>query len=385
MKKTQKNFLNAIILLFIGGILLQSPVNSIFQTNSFSSTLTIPSDELISPSSSIYINKQDVSVVPLKFKVVASNAMIEDFLKNIAGDMVNITAVLVKGNEDPHTFEPVQSEINALSTADVFFLLGREDLEPWWEGHANQAGWNQSILQDNPDLKVVKLINSSMVQVDPLTGIENPHVWMDPNNAKIMCKMIYQELNATLLESQSTQLTSNYNQYIQKLDGLATDINAAKVKWTDVPIVSEHNAFMYLYNLLKMNRIAIIEEQHGVDPSAGHIQDIREKMLAINCTLIAAMAPNVKEDTITQIARDTNSKIVAGAPLIGMFGYDDIEITTYIQMIEYNLRALDNAAAPDENAAGIPGYNLFIIVGIMGLTALFFVKNTKKSWYKRKS
>jgi len=67
----------------------------------------------ISTNASIYQSE------PLQ--VVTSTTLLKDLVSNIGGIQVTLNSILVEGNEDPHTYEPTASEIDALINADIFF------------------------------------------------------------------------------------------------------------------------------------------------------------------------------------------------------------------------------------------------------------------------
>ena len=70
----------------------------------------------------------------------------------------------------------VVNEIEKVAQADLFVRLGLEGLEPWV----------QSVLDVNPGVNVLELVNSSMIEFDDIINSNNPHVWMNPNNVKTM-------------------------------------------------------------------------------------------------------------------------------------------------------------------------------------------------------
>ncbi|MCF2139381.1 MAG: metal ABC transporter substrate-binding protein [Candidatus Lokiarchaeota archaeon] len=317
----------------------------------------------MTPSS---VNAQSSSQI----KVVASTELLQDFAQQVGGNFIDITAVLVEGTEDPHTYEPVQSEINALMEADVLLLMGRSDLEPWWNNY------KETVLTDNPNLCIVSVMNESMVEKDPLLNMENPHGWMSPKIAKEMAHNIYLAFKELLNSEDETLLTQQYSNYIKKLDNLLTEINSEKDKYAGLKVVVHHPSFMYLYDLLGIQRIAIIEEQHDVEPSPQHIQAIKDIMKAENCTTIVSQT-NLDNSLVLQLARDMNSSIVWGIPLLGMKTTNDTTISAYIDMIEYNLWALEHPEIPSDATSSIPGYYLGIFGGTFGVAIIILLVQPK--------
>ena len=74
-------------------------------------------------------------------KIVASNTIIQDIVENVVGEGID---VIVSGAEDPHSYEPTSSEVEALDNADIIFRLGLENVEPWWESDRKSTRLNSS-------------------------------------------------------------------------------------------------------------------------------------------------------------------------------------------------------------------------------------------------
>ena len=280
-------------------------------------------------SSSIY--SSPISQQPSgEIKVVTSLTIIADWAKEI-GDGLFTPAPIVTGGEDPHTFELLGSDIQMIENSDLFIVFGREGLEPWLE----------KVLPAGHTLNVLYLITEDMIEIDPVTGAPNPHVWVSPVLAKIFVQNITNEVIFLDFEHKS-QYEINRDNYLSELDDLITDIESNN-QFKGLKVVVHHPAFMYLLDLLGVVRVGVIEEHEGSEPSAQHIGEIVEIMLEENVSIIITQ-PQIEEKMIIQIARDTGAKLAKLTPLLGVNN-----INTYISMIEFNLLALAN---PEEVTDG---------------------------------
>ncbi len=306
-------------------------------------------------------------------KLIATLTIAQDIAQNIVGDLGTVD-VIVSGEEDPHTYEPKFSEIEKLREADILFALGSEDLEPWLENTL------ESITNDNPDLDVKYLINDTMEKEDPLLGTKNPHVWMDPHNIKTFANDI-----TIILEdkdnSNAAIYENNNKTYQEKIDNLLDEINSEKANFKGLKVTVAHPAFFYLFELLEIERIAVIERGEGKEPSAEDIQNVIDTMIEENCHLVVSL-PQKSEENVYEIARSTNSDIALLTPLLNVeveWDGKTVEIDNYIDMIKYDLWALKNPSPPPSilEAWWIYIINGAIIAGILVTLTIIRYRKTE--------
>ncbi|NHJ84614.1 MAG: zinc ABC transporter substrate-binding protein [Asgard group archaeon] len=284
-------------------------------------------------------------VINNSVNVVTSLSIVADFANQI-GSGLYVAESIVTGNENPHVYEPTPSEIEMVAQADLFIRFGLEGLEPWV----------QSVIDVNPGLNVLELVNESMIVYDDIIGANNPHVWMDPNNVKTMVNQIYQRV-ALLDPINIITYSENKEQYLNDLDLLLNRIAAAKTIYSGTKVVVHHPSFKYLFDLLGIVRIGAIETQDGVEPSPEHIQELIIDIQQENVSLIVNQ-PQLNENVVNQIARDTHIQIVELTPLLGVFN-----LSTYISMIDYDILALTHPFDPPTN---IFHWSTWFLLGIAG-------------------
>lgn len=110
------------------------------------------------------VNKEDG-----KLNVVATIFPAYDFLRQIAGEQINLTMLLTPGAES-HSFEPTPQDIKTINQADVFVYVGGES-----------DSWVESIMDsvDTSKMKIVTLMDCvELVEeeiVDGMTVQEHDH------------------------------------------------------------------------------------------------------------------------------------------------------------------------------------------------------------------
>ncbi|MFX0065837.1 MAG: metal ABC transporter substrate-binding protein [Candidatus Hermodarchaeota archaeon] len=301
--------------------------------------------------------------------VVTTISIIADWAQQVSGNLAEVTSI-VTGLENPHTYEPTSSEIQAVAGADLFIRMGIPGLEPWVQSTIDSTGL--------PDSKILALVNftaQEYMEPDPiLDNTKNPHVWMSPVNAKDMVTKIYNNFAEIDSVNDATYL-QNANDYKTELDSLLGRINSAKNTLQGTKVVVHHPSFVYLFNLLGIERLAAIEEHEGEEPSAEHIAEIIQLMKDENCRLVVNQ-PQLEESEIIEIARETGAKIADLTPLLGTFEFESgtESINTYIDMIDFNINAIQNPHDPP--AATTPGFT--VLVFLMTIPVLLYVHKKRK-------
>ncbi|SCZ81463.1 metal ABC transporter solute-binding protein, Zn/Mn family [Acidaminobacter hydrogenoformans] len=148
-----------------------------------------------------------------------------DFVRVLAGDLVEITLLLPPGVES-HSYEPTPKDIAGITEADAFLFTG-EAMEPW-----------ATKLVDNVKGAEVKVVDLSQgvtllaadhddeheeegdhAEEGHEEGAYDPHIWLDPNNAKIMVTTLLETLIEIDPENEGTY-RSNAEAYIAELESL---------------------------------------------------------------------------------------------------------------------------------------------------------------------
>ncbi len=139
----------------------------------------------------------------------------------------------------------------------------------------------------------------------------DPHVWLSIKSMKEISHTITHEL-CTLYPEQKEQLMSNSKNLSHKLDSLDnlfTQLFAGKETNTFIIYHPALTTFAEDYGLVQLSI-----EEHGKEPSPGHIKEIIEKAKAGNCTMLLMQEENDKTQC-QQIANECNATIVIFNPL----------------------------------------------------------------------
>ena len=284
--------------------------------------------------------------------IVTSISIIGDWVSNIGKELVTVENI-VSGNENPHIYEPTPLEIEKVAGSDLFIRFGLDGLEPWV----------QAVIEANPTINVLDLVDDSMIEFDPIINADNPHVWMDPNKVKTMAVKIYNRMiNLDPLNNET--YLSNLLTYQAGLDLLLLRIVEKKNILNGTKVVEHHPAFMYLFNLLGLVRVGAIEQREGSEPTPAHILEIMNKIDKENVSVIVNQ-PQLNDEMVNQIARETQIKIANLSPNLGVYGIND-----YISLIDFDLMALQNPFDPPPISLEITTWVLVSFGGVIILAIL---------------
>ncbi len=315
---------------------------------------------LFRPTFSITSPMHDAAQYQSTLQVVATIDMVADWTTQLSEGLFEVTTI-VTGLEDPHTYEPTASEVQNIEECDLFVSLGIPGLEPWMTAFI--AAHPEII---SKSLTLVNFTKHEYMQLDPLLSEYNGHVWMDPSNVKDMVRKIYEKL-IMLDPTHESDYRVNYDNYLIELNTLINRIETAAITFAGVKVVVHHPAFFYLFKSLGVDRIGIIEEQHGSEPSADHILEIINTMIAEECQILVNQ-PQLEADDVIAIARATGALIADLTPLLGVY-----ELTTYIEMIDYDLDTLAHPVPPPPVEFDSELLNSYLIIASIGTLIIVIV------------
>jgi len=131
----------------------------------------------------------------------------------------------------------------------------------------------------------------------------NPHIQTDPRNIAQV---------ATALGARLQQVDpAHAAQYAKRQADFAQRWQQATARWTQqaaplrgTAVVSQHKAFVYLYDWLGLKEVAVLEPKPGVEPSASHLQQVLSTLKATpaRMTLYAAYQDPRAADWLTRNA-----------------------------------------------------------------------------------
>lgn len=157
-----------------------------------------------------------------KLQVVCTLFPQYDFVREIAGDCVELTLLLPPGVES-HSYDPTPSDMKAVASADIVIIVG-ENMETWSSKLMGSAG-DGAVLLDLADEMGLELEAHEHGDDEHADSAKerDPHIWTDPVLAKDMVRIITEKL-CELDEKNAAEYDSRSELYISKLEALDKDI-----------------------------------------------------------------------------------------------------------------------------------------------------------------
>lgn len=179
-----------------------------------------------------------------KLKVVATNSIIADITKNIAGDKIDLHSIVPIG-QDPHEYEPLPEDVKKTSEADLIFYNGI-NLETGGNAWFTKLVENANKTENKDYFAVSDGVDVIYLEGQNEKGKEDPHAWLNLENGIIFAKNIAKQLSAKDPNNKEFY-EKNLKEYTDKLDKLDKE---SKDKFNKIPaekklIVTSEGAFKY--------------------------------------------------------------------------------------------------------------------------------------------
>ena len=142
-------------------------------------------------------------------------------------------------------------------------------------------------------------------------GEFDPHIWLDPMNAKIIIKKVTNQLSK-LDKDNSSAYKSNSKKALKEIDNLIKQVKSDINK--DAKVVVFHDAYQYFEKRFDVNIIGALTVNTDVLPGAEQLAEIREVIEHEKVTCVLS-EPQFNPDIVKTIANDTNINMGVLDPL----------------------------------------------------------------------
>ena len=272
-----------------------------------------------------------ISYVKAEIKVVTSIKPIHS-LATLLMEGIGSPKLIVDGSNSPHNFSLKPSHAKMLQNADLVFWVG-EDIETFLEKPLKTVAVKarKIELMKISQLKKLKFREKNIFEGHDdhghgkkddhghgkkddhghAHGEYDPHIWLDPLNAKIILNEMAKNMKA-MDNKNTSKYDANLIQANKKIDNLVSNINKninKKAKY-----VVFHDAYQYFENRFGLKTLGALTVNTDVLPGVEQLKDIREVIKEEKAKCIFS-EPQFNPKIIKAIAKDTNIKTGVLDPL----------------------------------------------------------------------
>ena len=216
---------------------------------------------------------------PKKVQVVATNSIIYDITKNVAGDLADIHSIVPIG-QDPHEYEPLPQDVQKIHDADLIFYNGinLENAEDAW---FTKMVKNAGKVADKDYFAVSDGVDVIYLEGENEKGKEDPHAWLNIENGVIYAKNVAKQLIAKDPEHKDVY-QKNVDKYVAELEKLDKDAKErlAKIPQEKKLIVTSEGCFKYFSKAYGVPSAYIWEintEEEGTPEQTTRLVEILKK------------------------------------------------------------------------------------------------------------
>jgi ABC-type Zn uptake system ZnuABC Zn-binding protein ZnuA len=274
-------------------------------------------------------------------RVLAVETFLADMAQNVAGERLHVEALLPLG-VDPHSYEPTPGDVARVVEADVIIVNG-----------AGLEGFIDDLIRNAGGEKRVIVASEGLVSRTPQAGEvvdaghdQDPHFWLDPNNAI----RYVENISAGLSQADPAGgegYAKNAANYISQLHDLDSWIagQVAVVPAGRRLLVTNHESLGYYADRYGFQVVGAIvpSVSTGASPSAQQLADLVDRIRVTGASVVF-LETGTNPQLADQLAQETGVRVVTGL-FTHSVSAPDGPAPTYMEMMRYDTRAIVEALA----------------------------------------
>ncbi len=276
-----------------------------------------------------------------KIKVVSTTGMINDIVKNLAGDLVESEALMGPG-VDPHLYKATARDVRTLSDADIIFyngLLLEGKMSDIFETMERRGITTVAVAESIPE--------SELMDSKDYPGNFDPHVWFDVNLWKIAAERVRETL--IKYDKKNTEIYSkNADNYFNLLDKLHSYVSE---KTKSVPtqkrvMITAHDAFNYFGKGYGFEVIGIQGISTDTEASTSDIRKLADLIVERKIPAIfieSSVSPKSIQALKAAVSSKGHEVKIGGSLYSDAMGDPGTAEGTYVGMFRHNVDTIISA------------------------------------------
>lgn len=256
-----------------------------------------------------------------KVQVAVSIVPQEDFVKAVAGELVDIVTLIPPGSS-PEVYQPTQKQLTKLSEASIYFSIGvpteKANILPSLDDfnkNIRRVDLASTVDKVYPDI----YFNEAEIHEGEEEHNEeehshegrDPHIWMSPKRVIIMVETIRDELSV-LDPSNKSVYQENAAKYIKQLQEVDTQVSNTMDKLVNKEFIIMHPSMGYFADDYGLKMIAI--EENGKETTAIRLQKVIDMAKEHNIKVVFYQAEFDNQQAKT-LAKEINGETMELKPL----------------------------------------------------------------------
>ena len=227
-------------------------------------------------------------------------------------DGISTPSLIIEGAGSPHTYALKPSQAKALQDADLVFWVGPA-IESFLEKPIKEVASSAHIVTLSDAHGLIKIAFREGGNFDSHGdhakhddhGQFDMHVWLDPENAKMMINAIEEALIETDPRNARTY-QGNAANVRRDLDKLITEVDAEMSPVKGTPYVVFHDAYQYFEDRFGMKPVGSITVSPERLPGAKRVKELREKIKSLNASCVFS-EPQFEPKLIATVIEGTSA------------------------------------------------------------------------------
>lgn len=254
-------------------------------------------------------------------KIAASIRPVHALVSAVIGE-TGSPQLILGGNASPHNMALKPSQQRMIENAGIIFHIGGS-LEGQLEKPLKRrkaAGASIVALIEAPGLALLPVRESSIWPPGDHDhdhaddhGVHDPHIWLDPQNARAMTLHIADVLAKADPDNAAAYL-SNARSFSNELDKLQTDITARLAPVRTRPFIVFHDGYQYFEKRFALNAAGAIAADPDKRPGARRLRDIRQVIAERNARCVFA-EPQFDVSYVTTVIEGTSARAAQLDPI----------------------------------------------------------------------
>lgn len=268
--------------------------------------------------------------------VLAVESFLADIAQNVAGDRLQIEALLASG-VDPHSFQPSPADARRVASAQALIVNGA-GFEAFLGDLVKAAGSEVLVIEASAGLE------PRLSQAEGGSGEVDPHFWLDPVMVKTYVQNIRDGLSAAD-PAGAAEYGRNADAYRAQLDQLDAWIasQVARIPAERRLLVTNHESLGYFAERYGFTLVGTLLHgvSSGASPSAQDLAKLEDDIRRLGVSaVILEMGSDPK--LAQQVARDTGVPVVTEIYTHSL-GAADGPAATYLDMMRHNATVIVDA------------------------------------------